>query len=140
MYKTWILIILLGMALSSTAGYAEAKEKGKSWKGSVTEANLVTVVNFLINNKGKEIKLDGKKHTTTGKERLDVVINILSCCDKESFAKFISVFGEVKDVKFPSFHASVPADAIPEIDENGEVTEIKFEPAEHDLWMKAIKQ
>ena len=140
MYKTWILIILLSMALFSTAGYAEAKEKGKSWKGSITEADLVVVVNFLINNKGKKIELDGKKHTITGKERLDVVINILSCCDKESFAKYISIFGEVKDIKFPSFHASVSADAIPEIDENGEVTEIKFEPAEYDFWMKAIQQ
>jgi len=140
MYKSLLLIILLGMALFSTAGYAEAKEKGKSWKGSVTEADLVTVVNFLINNKGKKFELDGKKHIITGKERLDVVINVLSCCDKESFAKYISVFGEVKDVKFPSFQASVPADAVPEIDENGEVTEIKFEPAEHVFWMNAIQQ
>lgn len=54
MYKIWILIILLSTALSSS-GYAEVGEKGKVWKGTVTNEDLVVVVNFLMNNKGKNV-------------------------------------------------------------------------------------
>lgn len=43
------------------------------------------MVNFLINNKDKEIELAGEKHTITGKEKLDVVINVLSCCEEREF-------------------------------------------------------
>jgi len=138
MYKTWILIILLSLTLFSSSGYAE--EKGKSWKGAVSEADLVTVVNFLINNKGKEIVLAGEKHTITGKEKLDVEITVLSCCPEKQMRKYISDFGIVKDVKFPTFHATVPTDAIPEIDKNGEITDIKFESKARGLWVNAIKQ
>jgi len=138
MYKTWILIILLMMALFSSLGYAE--EKDKSWKGAVSEADLVTVVNFLINNKGKEIELAGGKRVITGKEELDVEITILICCDEKVFRKYISTFGIVKDVKFPTFHSTVPADAIPEIDKHGEITAIKFESRARELWMNAVKQ
>ena len=138
MYKIWSLIILLGLSLFSTTGYAI--EKGKSWKGVVTEGDLVKVVNFLINNKGKEIKLDGKKHTITGKEELDIQTTILPCCDENMFRKYISTFGVVKDVKFPTFYAIVSADAIQELDKNGEIVEIKFAPKARDLWIKAIQQ
>lgn len=141
MYKKRILIILLCMALFSTAGYAE--EKGKSWKGSVTEADLVVVVNFLMNNKGKEIKLDGKKHTITGKEQLDIVASVLGCCSEEEFRdaiKEVSTYGKIKNSEFPTIHASVPADAIPEIDKKGKVFDIRFEPEARDFWMKVIKQ
>lgn len=140
MHKAWILIILLGMVLFSSSGYAEVKEKDKSWKGSVTETNLIAVINFLINNKGKDIDIAGKKHRITGKEELDVEITFLSCCDEKEVFKYISGFGKVKGVKFPIFHASVPADKIPEIDKNGEVEKIKFEPEKREFWMKAIKQ
>lgn len=140
MYKIWILIILFGMTLFSSSGYTEAKEKGKLWKGAVTEKDLVVVVNFLINNKGKEVNLAGKRHTITGKEELDVVITVPPCCDEGEFRKYISGFGEVRDVKFPTFYVTVPADKIPELDKNMEVTNIKFEPKAHDFWMKAIKQ
>ncbi|MBU2445580.1 MAG: hypothetical protein KJ666_08415 [Bacteroidetes bacterium] len=135
MLRTCILIIL-SILLFSTFGFTE---QGKPWKGAVTEADLVKVVNFLINNKGKEIKLDGKKHTIKGKEELDVEITVLSCCDEQEFRKYIHVFGKVKDVKFPTFHARIPADKIPQIDKNGEVTEINFTPEAHDFWMNALK-
>ncbi len=138
MYKAWILTILLSMSLFSTSGYA--KEKGKPWKGTVTEADLVVVVNFLINNKGKEIVLAGKKHTITGMEKLDVEIIALPCCDPKNFYKDISAYGEIKNFKFPSYHASVPVDKISEIDKNGEVQKIKFKTEARDIWMKAIKQ
>ncbi len=141
MYKTWILIIiLLSMVLFISSGYPEAEEKVKPWKGTVTEADLVVVVNFFINNKGKEIVLAGKKHTITGKEKLDVEIIALPCCDPKNFYKDISAYGEIKNFKFPSYHASVPADEIPKIDKTGEVQEIKFEPEKHDFWMKAIQR
>lgn len=140
MYKTWILIILLGMALSSPTGYVKAEEKGKSWKGSVTETDLVAVVNFLMDNKGKEIKLGGKKHTITGKEELDIEITVLLCCDEKAFLKYLSTFGIVKDVKFPTFYATLPAGAIKELDKHGEVTEVKFAPKVKDFWMNAIKK
>lgn len=226
MYKTWILIILLGMAFFS--GYVRAEEKGKSlfsskgcvtchkiqgigksrgidltnvgnrldsaaiknkikvcmpklnisakdaealvvylstlksttaplskeqpvststtttvdikWKGNVTEAGLVAVVNFLTNNKGKEIKLAGKKHGITGKEELDIEITVLLCCDEEAERKYFSKFGVIKDVKFPIYYATVPADAIPEIDKYGVITDIKFESKARGLWMNAVKQ
>lgn len=138
MLRAWILTILLSMSLFSTSGYAE--EKGKPWKGTVSEAGLVTVVNFLINNKGKEIVIAGKKHTITGKEKLDIEIIALPCCDPKMFYKDISAYGEVKNFKFPSYRVSVPADEIPKIDKKGEVEKIKFEPEKRDFWMKAIQQ
>jgi len=130
--------MLLSLTLFSSSGYAE--EKDKSWKGAVSEADLVKVVNFLMNNKGKEIKLDEKKHTITGKEELNIQITILPCCNENMFRKYISTFGVVKDVKFPTFYAIVSADAIQELDKNGEIVEIKFEPEKRDLWIKAIQQ
>ena len=138
MYNIWSLIILLGLSLFSTTGYAI--EKGKSWKGVVTEGDLVKVVNFLTNNKDKEIELDGKKHTITGKEKLSIQITVLPCCDANLFRKYISTFGVVKDVKFPTFYATVSADAIQELDKNGEIVEIKFAPKARDLWINAIQQ
>ena len=131
---------MFGIVLFSSSGYAETEEKGKPWEGAVTEAGLVTVVNFLINNKGKEIVLAGRKHTITGKEKLDLEIIALPCCDPKIFYKDISAYGEIKNFKFPSYHASVPADEIPKIDKTGEVEEIKFEPEKRDFWMKAIQQ
>ncbi|MBU4346053.1 MAG: hypothetical protein KKH29_01835 [Candidatus Omnitrophica bacterium] len=138
MYKTWILIIFFMMMLFSSSGYAE--ETDKSWKGAVSEADLVTVVNFLINNKGGEIVLAGEKHTITGKEKLDIEIIAHSCCEPKRFYKDISAYGEVKNFKFPSYRVGVPADEIPKMDELGEVQEIKFEPEKRDFWMKAIQQ
>jgi len=145
MYKTWILIVLLGMSLLSldvSIGAGE-KEKGISkWKGNVTEADLVRVVNFLINNKGKEIDLAGK-HKITGKERLDIEVVILPCCSKEEFnkvVKTVSTYGNVKKSNFPSIHASVAVDDIPKIDEIGIISTIKFKPEAHSFWMKVIQQ
>lgn len=140
MYKTWILVILLSMALFSSSGYVEAEENGKLWKGAATEKDLVVVVNFLMNNKGKEIKLGGEKHKVTGKEKLDVVIAFMPCCDEGDAFKKASAFGKVSKVEFPDFYASIPADKIPEIDKIGEVMGIKLEPKAHDFWMKVIKQ
>jgi len=142
MYKTWILIVLLGISLLSVDVSAGEKEKGISkWKGNVTESDLVRVVNFLINNKGKEIDLAGK-HKITGKERLDIEVAILECCSKEEFNKIVktvSTYGKVKQSNFPSIHASVAVDAIPKIDEIGIISTIKFEPEAHSFWMKVIK-
>jgi len=136
MYKAWMLTILLSVSLFSASGYTE---EGKPWKGAVTKEDLVVVVNFLMNNKGKEIELAGKKHAITGKEKLDVVITILPCCDEKAFRKYVSTYGVVKSVKFPMFYATVPADAIQELDKHGEITTINFEPEKRDFWMKVIK-
>jgi len=95
MLRAWILMIL-SISLFSTSGYTE---EGKPWKASVTDADLAVVIKFLINNKGKEIELVGRRNTITGKERLDVVITILPCCDERAFIKYISTLGEVKSVK-----------------------------------------
>lgn len=138
MYKIWILLTLLAMTLLPSSGYAQ--NKSISWKGTVTDTDLVTVVNFLINNKGKEIVLDGKKHTITGKEELDVEIISLPCCAPENVNKEISAYGKVKNFKFPLYHASVPAAEIMKLDKNGEIQSIKFESEQRDVWMKAIKQ
>ena len=139
-----VVLIASGLVLYykgfSTVGYAEAEERGKLWKVDVTEAGLVTVVNFLINNKGKEIVLAGEKHIITGKEKLDVEIIAMNCCDPESFYKDISAYGEVKNFEFSSYRVSVPAEQIPKIDKIGDVAEIKFKPEAHDFWMKTIKQ
>lgn len=141
MYKPWILIIiLLSMVLFFSSGYPKAEEKVKPWKGTVTEGDLVVVVNFLINNKGKEIVLAGNKYIITGKEELDVEIISLPCCEPEKFYKVMSDYGKIKNFQFPSYHVSVPADEIPKIDKIGEVQGIKFEVGKRDFWMKAIQQ
>jgi hypothetical protein len=154
----WTLIILLSMALFS--GCIEPKEEvtpttvapeettapttstaETEFKSIFTEADLVKVVNFLINNKGKEIELAGEKHVITGKEKLDVVISVMDCCTEEEFLAVVDVAlacGEVKDSSFPSFHASVPADEIPKIDSISDVTGIKFEPEARDFWMQVV--
>ena len=138
MYNILISLILLGMTLLPSSVYAE--KKGIAWEGSVTDADVVKVVNFLINNKGKEITLDGKKHIVTGREELDVEIISLPCCAPENVKKEISACGKVKNFQFPSYRASVPAEGIVKLDKNGEIEKIKFEPEKRDLWMKAIQQ
>lgn len=113
------------------------------WKGKVTEGALVKIVNLLINNKGKEIELAGKKQRITGKEILDVKITVLDCCLQEEFQDVIrkvSTYAKVKNSDFPSIHASVSADDIPKIDKIGIIMDIRLEPEAHDLWMKAISQ
>lgn len=110
------------------------------WKGSVAEADIVRVVNFLINNKGKEIEFAGGKHKITGKEKLDVQIIVSPCCDEEAFRKYISTFGVVKDVKFPTFYATVPANAIQKLDKRGDIVKIEFESKAQDFWMKVIEK
>jgi len=160
MYKTCTLIICLSMTLFSgcggqkeedksttTTGEINQKEQSKptpavktKWEVAVTKSDLAIVVNFLINNKGKEIELSGEKYVITGKEKLDVEITVLLCCDEKMLRRYISTFGIVKDVKFPTFYSTVPANAIPEIDKYGEVEEIKFDPEERDFWMRVIQK
>lgn len=113
------------------------------WKGNVTKPALVIVVNYLINNKGKEIELAGGKHTITGKELLDVEVSVLDCCTPEEFdavVKTVSTYGKTKYCSSYDIYASVRADEIPKIDKIGNVMLIKFEPEAQDFWMQVIKQ
>jgi hypothetical protein len=155
----WALIILLSMALFS--GCVGPKEEVTpttaapatppptpiaveiKWKGAVTDPYLVKVVNFLINNKGKEIELAGEKHVITGKEELDVKISVLDCCTEEDFGGIINTVntcGKVRDSNFEEFsiRASLLADEIPKIDDIGNVAWIKFEPEAKDFWMQVV--
>ncbi len=113
------------------------------WKGKVSEVGIVSVVNFLLNNKGKEIELNGK-HIITGKEKLDIKIKMLECCTKSEFEdvmELISKKGEVKSSNFNKreIHASVPADEIPKIDDIWNVAIIEFESEARTFWMGVIR-
>ena len=55
--KNWILIILLSMTLFSAYGYAEAEEKGKPWKGTVSARK--TAAAFAHRSKGPDRPVRG---------------------------------------------------------------------------------
>lgn len=172
-WKTWALVVLFGMALflgcagpkeevtstvvPTTSAQAMPLPPGEKatptvvlntsavseWKGVVSEANLVEVVNFLISNNGKEIELAGKKHIITGKEELDVVVRMLHCCTLTEFrglVNSISVNGKIRDSDFKGrvIYASVPADEIAKIDKVWNVERIEFESEARDFWMQVI--
>ncbi len=146
MTKRIFLVIIVLSVLVSGCNSQKSGEKHPAnitpslWQSDKADSDLVRVVNFLINNKGKEVELAGEKYKITGKGKLNIEIKILSCCDEMGFRKYISAFGEVEDVKFPTFHASLPADTIPEFEKNGEITEIRLEPEANELWMKVLNQ
>ena len=144
-----VVLFLIGVLTSGCIGKEESSigEQQTSavvsgWKSAKSEGDLVRVVNFLLNNKGKEIELNGK-HIITGKEKLNIKIKMLGCCTKPEFEdvmELISKKGEVKSSNFNKreFHASVPADEIQEIDDIWNVERIDFEPEARNFWMEVV--
>ena len=141
-----IALFLMGVLISgcigkekSTIGEQPTSAAVSEWKSAKSEDYLVKVVNFLIENKGREIEVAGEMHKVTGKEKLDVKIEMLGCCTGGEFndlLESISARGEVKSSDFEqkTIHASVPADEIPKIDDVWNVARISFEPEARALW------
>ena len=113
------------------------------WKNSKVEADLVSVVNFLENNKGKEIELAGEKHIITGKEELSIKIVMLECCTKSEFDDILDSISKVGVVRSSDFdkkeiQADMPADEIPKIADIWNVEKIDFEPEAHTFWTQVL--
>jgi len=104
---------------------------------------LVRVVNFLGNNKGKEIELAGEKHTITGKEELIIKAVMLECCTKSEFDDILDSLSKIGVVKSSDFNkkeiqAELPADEIPKIADIWNVKRISLEPESRTLWMQVL--
>jgi len=115
----------------------------KEWKNRKVESDLVRVVNFLENNKDKEIELAGEKHLITGKEKLGIKIVMLECCLKPEFDRIIDSLSKIGVVRGSDFdkreiQADIPADEIPKIADIWNVERIDFQPEAKALWEPII--
>ena len=113
------------------------------WKNSKVESDLVIVVNFLENNKGKEIELAGEKQVITGKEKLGIKIVMLECCTKREFDDLLDSLSKIGLVRSSDFdkreiQTDIPADEIPKIADIWNVERIDFQPEAKVLWEPII--
>ncbi|MFH1591897.1 MAG: hypothetical protein ABIB47_00835 [Candidatus Woesearchaeota archaeon] len=113
------------------------------WKNSKVESDLVIVVNFLENNKGKEIELAGEKHVITGKEELSIKIVMLGCCTKSEFNDILGSLSKIGVVRSSDFdkkeiQADILATEIPKIADIWNVERIDFEPEARTFWTQIL--
>jgi hypothetical protein len=113
------------------------------WKSDKVNPDLVNVVNFLENNKGREIELYGKKGVITGEEKLDVTIKMLECCTKEEFDDLLgslSTIGEVSSSNYEQklIQASLPANKISALADIWNLERMSFEAKARAFWIKII--
>ncbi|MBU4283760.1 MAG: hypothetical protein KKA61_02925 [Nanoarchaeota archaeon] len=113
------------------------------WKNSKVESDLVRVVDFLKNNKGKEIELAGEKHVITGKEELSIKVVMLECCTKREFDDILGSLSKIGVVRSSDFdkkeiQADIPVDEIPKIADIWNVERIDFEPEARIFWMQML--
>ena len=113
------------------------------WKSRKVGSDLVRVVNFLENNKGKEIELAGEKHVITGKEKLGIKIVMLECCTKSEFNYLLDDFSKIGVVRGSDFdkkeiQADIPADEIPKIADIWNVERIDFELEARTFWTQVL--
>jgi len=114
------------------------------WKSNKVDPDLVSLINFLKGDIGKEIELAGEKHIITGKEEVSVKITMLECCTKGEFAEIlddISKTGKVRSSDFSQKEiiAELPADEIPKIADIWNVEKVDLEQKSKDIWIKLIK-
>jgi hypothetical protein len=114
------------------------------WKSDKVDPDLVNVVNFLENNKGREIELNGKKRVITGEEKLDVTIKMLKCCTKKEFDDILgslSTIGEVSSSNYEQklIQVSVPANKVPDLADIWNLEKISFEAKARAFWIKIIR-
>ncbi|MFH1592283.1 MAG: hypothetical protein ABIB47_02870 [Candidatus Woesearchaeota archaeon] len=113
------------------------------WKSDKVESDLVRVVNFMENNKGKEIELVGEKHIITGKEKLSIKVVMLECCTKKEFNDILDSLSKIGVVKSSDFdkkeiQADIPVDEVPKIADIWNVERIDFEPEARTLWTQVL--
>ena len=104
---------------------------------------MVRVVDFLKNNKGKEIELAGEKHVITGKEELSIKVVMLECCTKREFDDILGSLSKIGVVRSSDFdkkeiQADIPVDEIPKIADIWNVERIDFEPEARIFWMQML--
>ena len=114
------------------------------WRNNKAESELVSIVNFLKGNIGKEIKLEGEKHLITGKEIISIKVIMLECCTKGEFAGMldsISKIGKVENSDFSKKEilGELPADEIPKIADIWNVEKIDLGQKSKDVWIKLIR-
>ena len=113
------------------------------WKSDKVESDLVKVVNFMENNKGKEIKLAGEKHVITGKEELGIKVVMLECCTKSEFDDILGSLSKIGVIKGSDFdkkeiQADISVDEIPKIADIWNVEKIDFEPEARTFWTQVL--
>ena len=114
------------------------------WKNDKVESDLVRVVNFLENNKGKEIELAGEKHVITGKEKLGIKVVMLWCCTKSEFNYILDSLSKIGVVRGSDFdkkniQADILADEIPKIADIWNVERIDFELEARTFWTQVLQ-
>lgn len=114
------------------------------WKSNKVDPDLVSLVNFLEGNIGKEIELDGKRHLITGKEMLSIKVIMLECCTKGEFNDILDFLSKIGVVKYSNydkkeFQVALPADEIPKIADIWNVERISLEQESKDMY-NAIKK
>ena len=115
------------------------------WKNRKVGSDLVRVVNFLENNKGKDIELAGEKHVITGKEKLGIKVVMLGCCMESGFEDILGSLSKIGVVRSYDFdkreiHADIPADEIPRIADIWNVERIDFEPEALNYWSEILEK
>jgi len=143
---TILFISVIGIFLSSNYfrhSTSDISVITSEWENSKVESDLVKVVNFLENNKGKEIELAGEKHIITGKEKLGIRIMMLECCTKSEFDDLLGTLSKIGVVKSSDFdkkeiQTSIPADEIPKIANIWNVERIDFESEARIFWAQVL--
>jgi len=140
-----LCISLIGVFLSSNLfrPSIDFTDTITEWKNDKVESDLVKVVNFLENNKGKEIELAGEKYIITGKEELSIKVVMLECCTKSEFDDILGSLSKIGVVRSSDFdkkkiQADIPADEIPKIADIWNVERIDFEPEARTFWMQVL--
>jgi len=142
------VIIFIGIGIFLSGNFfrpstSDFTPTATEWKNNKVESDLVRVVNFLENNKGKEIELAGEKHLITGKEKLGIKVVMLECCTKSEFNYILDDFSKIGVVRGSDFdkkeiQADIPADEIPKIADIWNVERIDFESEARTFWMQVL--
>ncbi|MFH1899367.1 MAG: hypothetical protein ABIJ82_02775 [Patescibacteria group bacterium] len=149
------IIICIGLAIFGVTNFFPSSSRNfastinpestiSGWRNNKAGTELVSIVNFLKGNIGKEIKLEGEKHLITGKEMMSIKVIMLECCTKGEFAEILDSISKIGKVKGSDFSkkeisAELPADEIPKIADIWNVEKISLEPDAKILWESIIK-
>ncbi|MFH1601906.1 MAG: hypothetical protein ABIB61_03045, partial [Candidatus Shapirobacteria bacterium] len=138
------IIICIGLAIFAVSNFLSPSTRNSAspinpestilgWQNNKAGSELVSIVNFLKENIGKEIKLNEEKHLITGKEMISIKVIMLECCTKGEFAEMLDNISKIGRVKGSNFSkkailAELPADEIPKIADIWNVETISLEP------------
>jgi len=139
-----ISLIIFSTNFFKTFSFSKSEKATLEWKNNKVESDLVRIVNFLENNKGKYIELAGEKHIITSKEELSIKIVMLECCTKSEFDDILGSLSKIGVVRGSDFdkkeiQADIPVDEISKIADIWNVERIELEPKSEDIWIQLIK-